>query len=93
MGFLLIDCQREIATEESNLLEALHERSYPVEILLTKADKLKQSERHEKEKFIRRVIAEKGWENLLTYRFVSVKSGEGMEALQRVIYQYEKNFF
>ena len=93
MGFLLVDCHRELDREEGDLLFAFHERSYPLEILLTKADRLKQAERNKKEKYIRHFVQKQGWENLLTYRFVSVKNGEGLDSLQRAIYQYEKNFF
>jgi GTP-binding protein len=90
LSFLLVDSGRDLELEEENLLEALRERSYPVEILLTKADRLNQSERHRREKYIEGFIRERGWEIFLGCRFVSVKNGEGIESLRRSIYQYEK---
>jgi GTP-binding protein len=93
LGFLLMDSQRGLEIEEEELIESLHERGYPVGILLTKADRLNQSERHQREKAIQDFIKRKGWEALLTYHFVSVKSGEGIDKLRRVIYEYEKENF
>jgi GTP-binding protein len=86
MGFLLVDAQRKIELEEDRLIQALRERSYPVLILLTKADKLNQSERHQRESIIRGSMGE-------DYQFISVKSGEGIEELRRAIYRYEKEKF
>lgn len=93
LGYLLVDAQRDIETEENQLLESLWERAYPTEILLTKADRLNQSERHQREKQIQQYVRGKGRENFLTYRFVSVKNGEGIEDLRRALYRYEKENF
>lgn len=85
MGLLLVDAQRDLGKEETDLIEAFQERSYPVEILLTKADRLNQSERIRRQTLLRK-------QNLLTLGFVSVKTGEGLDSIRKRLLRYEKDY-
>ncbi len=88
--FLLMDSRRTCGSEETGLIRALVDRSDEVKLLLTKADCLNQSQRGECEKKLDKALQEAGLENLLTWTFVSVKTGEGIEALRRALYKYAK---
>ncbi|HKX12830.1 MAG TPA: ribosome biogenesis GTP-binding protein YihA/YsxC [bacterium] len=82
LGLLLMDSKRDLEEEEMGLLDSLAERGIEVEMLLTKVDRLGQSEREER----RRAFGEIP----LTWSFVSAKTGEGLEALRRRLLNYAK---
>jgi len=90
LGFLLMDAKRNLEEEEWNLGRALMDKGLKVEILLTKADRLNQSERTLRERQLLQDLQAQGLGNALTYRFVSVKTGEGVDAIRRQLFSYGK---
>ncbi|HCU25914.1 MAG TPA: ribosome biogenesis GTP-binding protein YsxC [Deltaproteobacteria bacterium] len=103
MAYLLLDAKRLPEAEEILLIEALAERSIPVELLLTKVDRLDQSGRERCRREMSRLfggveITEKDASRFtfhashLTWRFVSAKTGEGIAALRRALLDYAKAF-
>jgi len=88
LGFLLMDAKRNLEEEEWNLGRALMDKGLKVEILLTKADRLNQSERTLRERQLLQDFQAQGLGNALTYRFVSVKTGEGVDAIRRQLFSY-----
>ena len=82
LGLLLMDSKRDLEEEEVGLLESLSERGIPVELLLTKVDRLGQAERERRRR---------AWNEIpLTWSFVSAKTGEGLEELRRRLLNYAK---
>jgi len=88
--YLLVDSKRGLEEEENLLLDSLLERSYEVEVLLTKSDRLNQSDRQRRQISMENTLNNYHAENLLTWRWVSVKSGEGIEAVRRDLFYYGK---
>jgi len=88
--FLLLDSKRELEEEEFALLETLRDRGMQLELLLTKSDRLNQGQRE----ILRRGVEALGLESALgiplTWRFVSAKTGEGIDALRRRLLDYAK---
>jgi len=87
---LLMDCKRDLEDEEVGLIESLWDRGLSVELLLTKADHLNQSDREGRKRALDRQCAASKPENPLTWRFVSAKTGEGIDALRRHLLHYGK---
>jgi len=92
LSLLLLDAKRDPESEELALIEALCERGFPVELLLTKADRLLQAERERRRRAMLVWSAEPGREIPLTWRFVSAKTGEGIDELGRRLLKYAQAF-
>ena len=90
LGYLLMDCKRELEVEEFGLIDALHERGVSCHVLLTKSDHLTQALREERRRGLETQFAVPGREIPLTWSFVSAKTGEGIEALRRRLLDYAK---
>jgi GTP-binding protein len=88
--FILVDAKRDLEEEEFELLGSLGGASHRIQILLTKADRLKQSTRRARQEAMQRIFFKSGQEKVLTWRFVSVKTGEEIEAIRRDLHQYGK---
>ncbi|MDX1386069.1 MAG: ribosome biogenesis GTP-binding protein YihA/YsxC [bacterium] len=91
LAFILMDSRRPLEEEEFELIKALEERKTHVFLLLTKADQLKQSDRHQCIRRLKQQINERKLENLLTYALVSVKTQEGLPWIHRLLSRYEKD--
>lgn len=90
IAFILMDSRRRLEDEEKQLVRSLVDRNIEVCLLLTKWDQLNQSERNAAFKSLEADVMGGGLENLLTCGVVSVKTGEGMEDIRRLIVQYGK---
>jgi len=90
LAFLLMDSKRDLGEEEWDLISALQGKGLKVDIVLTKADRLNQSERVKEERSLLASLQGRGLENSLTYRFVSVKTGEGVDEIRRKLLHYGK---
>jgi ribosome biogenesis GTP-binding protein YsxC/EngB len=88
MAFILMDSRRRLEDEEAELIASLHERNIEVRLLMTKWDRGNQSDREHALRRLESDIVGRSLENLLTCGIVSVKTGEGIEALRRIIVQY-----
>ena len=91
LGFLLMDCKRDLETQEEELIEALLEHGHQVQILMTKCDRLSQSDRKGRTGWMDNWVDQRNLESILNWGFVSVKSREGLEEIRRLIYHYEKD--
>ncbi|KAF2956546.1 ribosome biogenesis GTP-binding protein YihA/YsxC [Marinitoga sp. 38H-ov] len=87
MVFLLIDHRHEPQKKDIEMIQWLRELEMPFMIILTKLDKLKQSERRKKYEIIRREISKYGE---YIYFPVSSKTGEGIGELKQEISKYLK---
>lgn len=90
LGFLLMDCKRNLQSEEEDLIFSLLERGHEVQVLLTKADRLGQAERQARSDYMEQWIRQHKLENILTWRFVSVRKREGLGEIRSLINRYEK---
>lgn len=90
LGFLLLDSKREPEVEEFGLIDGLHERGVSTHLLLTKSDRLNQSEREARRRGLEAQFLLPGREIPLTWSFVSAKTGEGVDALKRRLLDYVK---
>ncbi len=88
--FLLLDSKRELEAEDFALLEALRDRGMELELLLTKADRLNQGQREALRRGVEALDLGSELGIPLTWRFVSAKTGEGIDALRRRLLDYAK---
>lgn len=79
-AFLLCDSKRDLEDEEMMLLNTLIEKGYSLSLVVTKADRLNQSERLKREKYFTQASFAYGPFNFF---FVSSRTGEGLEQLRR----------
>ncbi|MFO1463870.1 MAG: ribosome biogenesis GTP-binding protein YihA/YsxC [bacterium] len=89
-ALLLLDSKRELQSEELDLIDALRERGLELELLLTKADRLNQGQREALRRAVEAGPVVAGQGIPLTWRFVSAKTGEGIDALRRRLFDYAK---
>ncbi len=86
--YLLMDAKRDLEGKDLEFIEALLERNLPIHLLLTKADRLRQGEKVQRERKIQVWIRNQFKENTLTYRFVSSKTNEGVDSIRRQLLKY-----
>jgi len=91
VAFLLLDANRDLEETEWELIAALHSRGIELRILLTKADRLRQSERNSAQRRLQDSLATAGLQIPLTWTFISAKTGEGVDLLRRLLYRYAQN--
>ncbi len=91
-ALVMVDSKRDIEEEEQELLESLIKRSISIEIILTKSDRLNQSERVLIERKAQQILEKYPAYLKLSYRLVSSKSGEGVESLRRDLLNYGKAY-
>ncbi len=87
-AYLLQDAKRDWGQTEEDLITSLLQRAHRLVLLLTKADRLTQSERAHGKQHVQKFIFNLGLENLLTFHWVSVKTSEGLSELHRELYRY-----
>ena len=76
--YYLLDSRREITSQEEDTIDFMKEKGYPVVIVFTKSDKLKQSEKSR----LLQQVKERGLEE---YLFSSVSSDKQLEEVRRSI--------
>jgi len=76
-------------TEEMSLLGLLAAGKHETQILLTKSDRLKQSERQIRTRYWQKIADEYGQD--FAWHWVSAKSGEGILELRKELLAYQKN--
>jgi GTP-binding protein len=88
LSYILVDAQRVLEAEEFLLLDSLQQENRGVVLLLTKADRLSRALREKVHKNLEATLRKGGVRNLLTWRFVSVKTGEGVEEIRRELFKF-----
>lgn len=79
--FYLLDSRREITLEEINVINYINQLGYKVELLLTKCDKISQSERA-------KLLSNLKKYSLDDYLFVSVNNNSYLQKVKQKISQY-----
>lgn len=90
--YLLVDSKRELEKEELQLVDSLQQRNISVQLLMTKADRLNQSQRSLRINYLEKVYKNLNLVAALPYCFVSTRSGEGVDFVRRQLFHYgQKN--
>ena len=84
---LLMDPRREPGQEEKNLLAWLKERNIPSQVVLTKADKVKPSQRHKRITAVKKSLDRLGFTPIIA----SALTGEGKDEVWAAIDQAAGN--
>lgn len=92
LALLLMDAKRDLEEDEFLLIDSLWKRSACLQLILTKSDRLNQSEHRSRVRYLGNLARERTFENSLPYAFISAKTGEGVEDLRRELFRYSKDF-
>ncbi len=76
--YYLLDARRDVTAQEEGTIDFMREKGYPVVVIFTKSDKLKQSEKSR----LLQQVRQRGWER---YHFSSVSSERQLEEVRRSI--------
>ncbi len=86
--YLLVDSKRELEEEELQLVDSLQQRNISVQLLMTKADRLNQSERSVRMNYLKNIGKKINLLAPLAYCFVSARTGEGVDFVRRQLFHY-----